>query len=189
MGLRWEWRTFGDRFGPADSRLETVGIDSVVESDETYLLSAAGRDVVKVRAGMMDIKHLERVDDDGLELWRPVMKAPMPISTADARTVLAALGVRASLTRSTYDLSGIAGATSAILVVHVHKRRRHFTFAGCMAELTDVRTADRSTRTLAIESERPARVIAAVRKLGLDAGPNTSVPRGLSAIVRTRVRP
>ena len=74
---------------------------------------------------MMDVKHLERVDDDRLELWKPVMKAPMPISTADARAVLGALGVQASLTRSTYDLSDIAGANSAILVVRVHKRRRH----------------------------------------------------------------
>ena len=186
MGLRWEWRTFGDRFGPADSRLETVEIESVAESDETYLLSAEGRATVKVRDGMMDVKHLERVDDDGLELWKPVMKAPMPISTADARAVLGALGVQASLTRSTYDLSDIAGANSAILVVRVHKRRRHFTFAGCMAELTDVRTAGRSTRTLAIESEQPARVIAAVRELGLDRRPNTSVPRGLTAIVERR---
>jgi exopolyphosphatase/guanosine-5'-triphosphate,3'-diphosphate pyrophosphatase len=186
MGLRWEWRTFGDQFGPANSRLETVQFESVVESDETYLLSAGGRDAVKVRAGMMDVKHLERVDDDGLELWKPIMKAPMPISTANARAVLGALGVRASLTRNTYDLSAIAGASRAILVVPLHKRRRHYTFAGCMAELTDIRTSDRSTRTLAIESEQPARVIAAVRELGLDRRPNTSVPRGLTAIVERR---
>jgi exopolyphosphatase/guanosine-5'-triphosphate,3'-diphosphate pyrophosphatase len=186
MALRWEWRTFGDRFGPAESRLGSVQVERVVASDETYLLSTEGRDAVKVRAGMMDIKHLERVDDDGLELWKPVMKAAMPISTDDAQAVLAALGVRAALTRSTYDLDGIAGASRAILLVPVHKTRRHFTFAGCMAEMTDVRTADRSTRTLAIESEQPARVIAAVRELGLNRTPNTSVPRGLTAIVERR---
>ena len=38
-----------------------------------------------------------------------------------------------------------------------------------MAELADLRSGDRSTRTIAIESEEPARVIAAVRELGLDS--------------------
>jgi exopolyphosphatase / guanosine-5'-triphosphate,3'-diphosphate pyrophosphatase len=52
-----------------------------------------------------------------------------------------------------------------------------------MAEPTDLRTGDRSTRTIAIESEEPARVIAAVRELGLGSRPNVNVPRGLRALV------
>ena len=132
--------------------------ERVVESDETYLLSAEGVDAVKVRDGLMDVKHLEQVDDDGLELWKPVMKSPLPISAADARAVLAALRVSASLDRDTYDLADLARAAGgAVRVVPVHKTRRHFTIAGCMAELTDLRTGDRSTRTIAIESEEPAR--------------------------------
>ena len=51
-----------------------------------------------------------------------------------------------------------------------------------MAELTDLRTSDRSTRTIAIESEDPARVIAAVRELGLDSRPNMNVPQGLRSL-------
>jgi exopolyphosphatase / guanosine-5'-triphosphate,3'-diphosphate pyrophosphatase len=183
MALRWEWRTFGDRFGPAESRLGSMPVESVVESDETYLLSAGGRDAVKLRAGLMDVKHLERVDGDGLELWKPVMKTPLPISAADARVVLAALSVPAPLTRSSYDLDDIAGMSEAVLVVPVHKMRRHFTLGGCMAELTDVRTGDRFTRTVAIESEQPAQVIAAVRELGLDSRLNISFPHGLKSLV------
>ena len=183
MALRWEWRTFGNRFGAAESRLGSMPVESVVESDETYLLSTEGRDAVKVRDGLMDVKHLERVDGDGLELWKPVMKSPLPISAADAQVVLAALGVRAPLTRNSYDVAHLVGASGAVLVVRVHKKRRHFTFGGCMTELTDVRTADRFTRTIAIESEQPARVIAAARKLGLDSQPNISFPRGLQALV------
>jgi exopolyphosphatase / guanosine-5'-triphosphate,3'-diphosphate pyrophosphatase len=68
-------------------------------------------------------------------------------------------------------------------VVPVHKTRRHFTIARCMAELTDLRTGDRSTRTIAIESEDPARVTAAVRELELDSRPNVNVPRGLRSLV------
>ena len=51
-----------------------------------------------------------------------------------------------------------------------------------MAELTDLRTGDRSTRTIAIESEDPARVIAAVRDLGLDPQPNTSIIQALKSL-------
>ena len=122
MNLRWEWRTFGDSFGAAESRLGSLPVESVVESDETYLLSAESRDAVKVRAGLMDVKHLERVGADGLELWKPVMKAALPISAADALAVLAALGVRAPLADSSYDLDGIAGVSSSVLVGRCTRR-------------------------------------------------------------------
>jgi exopolyphosphatase / guanosine-5'-triphosphate,3'-diphosphate pyrophosphatase len=182
--LRWEWRTFGDEFGGAEDRLGSIEPERVVESDETYLLSAEGVDAVKVRDGLMDVKHLEQVDDDGLELWKPVMKSPMPISAADARAVLAALRVAAPVDRDTYDVTDLARAAGgAVRAVPVHKTRRHCTISGCMAELTDLRTGDQSTRTIAIESEEPASVIAAVRELGLGSRPNVSVPRGLRALV------
>jgi exopolyphosphatase / guanosine-5'-triphosphate,3'-diphosphate pyrophosphatase len=98
--------------------------------------------------------------------------------------VLAALRIPASLVSDTYDLAGVAKAAGgALRVVPVHKTRRHFTIARCMAELTDLRISDRSTRTIAIESDDPARVIAAVRDLGLDSRPNVNVPRALRALV------
>ena len=182
--LRWEWRTFGEQFGGAEERLGSMRPEQVAESDETYLLSAEGVDTVKVRDGLMDVKHLEQVDDDGLELWQPVMKSALPISAGDARAVLAALRVSAPLDRDTYDLADlVAAAEGAARAVPVHKTRRHCTIGGCMAELTDLRTGDRSTRTIAIESEEPALVIAAVRELGLGSRPNVSVPRGLRALV------
>jgi exopolyphosphatase/guanosine-5'-triphosphate,3'-diphosphate pyrophosphatase len=178
--VRWEWRTFGERFGG----LGPIEPESVVESDETYLLSEQGVDAVKVRDGLMDLKHLERVDDAGLELWNPVMKAPLPVTAADARTVLDALRVSAPLARDSYDVAGLAGAAGgAVRVAGVHKTRRHFTLGGCMAELTDLRAGARSTRTLAIESEDAAQVLAAVRELGLASRPNVSMPRGLKALV------
>jgi len=184
MALRWEWRTFGEQFGGAEERLGPLAPEGVVESDEAYLLSAEGVDAVKVRDGLMDIKHLEAVDDDGLELWKPSLKSALPIAAADAGAVMAALRVSAPLDRDRYDVDDLArAAAGAIRVVPVHKTRRHCTIGGCMAELTDLRSGDRWTRTIAIESEEPARVIAAVRELGLSSRPNLSVPRGLSALV------
>ena len=46
---RWEWRTFGARFGAADAVLAGLTPTGVEESDELYLLSEDG-DNVKVRA-------------------------------------------------------------------------------------------------------------------------------------------
>jgi exopolyphosphatase / guanosine-5'-triphosphate,3'-diphosphate pyrophosphatase len=182
--LRWEWRTFGEQFGAAEDRLGSIESERLVESDETYLLSAEGVDAVKIRGGVMDVKRLEQVDDDGLELWKPVMKSPLPISAADARAVLAALRISAALDRDAYDLAELTRAAGgALRVVPVHKTRRHYTIARCMAELTDLRTRDRSTRTIAIESEDPARVMGAVRELELDSRPNVNVPRGLRSLV------
>jgi exopolyphosphatase / guanosine-5'-triphosphate,3'-diphosphate pyrophosphatase len=181
--VRWEWRTFGDELGGAEERLGSTKPERVLESDEAYLLSAEGVDAVKDRDGLMDLKHLERVAD-GLELWKPVMKSPLPISVSDARAVFAALRVPGTLDQDAYDLAELADAADgAIRVVPVHKRRRRLTIGGCMAELTDISTGERSTRTIAIEAEDPKRVLAAIRELGLGSRPNVNVPRGLRALV------
>ncbi len=52
-----------------------------------------------------------------------------------------------------------------------------------MAELTEVRTAQGSRRTIAVESEDATRVIAAVRELGLGSRRNVNMARGLKALV------
>ena len=51
---RWEWRSFGRRFGEAEERLERLAPSGVQESDEIYLLSRTGENV-KVRDALMDI--------------------------------------------------------------------------------------------------------------------------------------
>ena len=131
-------RSVSGSAGPSSSSASTEP-DRAVESDETYLLSAESVDAVKVRDGLMDVKHLEQVDDDGLELWKPVMKSPLPLSADDARAVLSALRVPAQLDRDAYDLADLTrAARAAIRLIEVHKLRRHSTIGGCMAELTDL---------------------------------------------------
>ncbi len=185
---RWEWRTFGERFGAAESAFGALAPERVQESDELYLLSAGDGDTVKVRDDLMDVKHLERVSDDGLEQWLPVMKAPFPLPASDVSSVLAALGVTVPpFPRAAYTLAElideIVSPSSDLLAVEVHKRRDRFTIRGCMTELTEVTTDRGSTHTIAIEADDPSRVMATVRELGLDSGPNVSFPRGLKALV------
>ena len=70
-----------------------------------------------------------------------------------------------------------------LLAVEVQKRRAHYTVDGCMAEVTEVRAGQSSRRTIAVESEDAAGVIAAVRELGLGARPNVNMARGLKSLV------
>src|SRR5262245_15832931 len=185
---RWEWRTFGESFGDAEDRLRAGSPGRVQESNEVYLLSLESDASVKVRDGLMDVKLLERVNEQGLEQWKPALKAAFPLSAADADAVLAALGVPGPASaRSDYTLdqllAGLVQPNPELRVVDVHKVREHYMVGGCMAELSEVRTDQGSRRTIAVESVDPARVSAAVRELGLDSRPNVNVPRALKALV------
>ena len=62
---RWEWRIFGESFGPAEDVFASLDPESVMESDELYVLSRASDASVKVREGLMDVKRRLAVDDDG----------------------------------------------------------------------------------------------------------------------------
>ena len=184
---RWEWRTFGSSFGDADARFDALTSTGVQESDELYLLSGAG-DNVKVRDDLMDIKALVETDAQGLEQWRPVMKAAFPLVAADAARVFEALRLPVPpLERDAYSLeqfiSELAEPTGALHAVTVHKRRVRYIVGGCTAEVSDVMADGRPTRTIAIESEDAAAVIAAVRLVGLGDYVNTSYPKGLAALV------
>jgi exopolyphosphatase / guanosine-5'-triphosphate,3'-diphosphate pyrophosphatase len=186
---RWEWRTFGSHFGPAEDRFAALTPGAIQESDEVYFLAGAEgtSGIVKVRNDLMDVKVLKDVNRDSLEQWTPVMKATFPLSAVDVAKVFEALREDAppqapkayTLEQFVDELAEPAG----IRAVQVHKRRTRYTVGGCSAELTDVTANGKATRTLAIESENPAAVIAAVRDVGLGDYVNTSYPRGLAALI------
>ena len=182
---RWEWRIFGESFGPAEGVFDSLEPESVGESDELYVLSRGSDASVKVREGLMDVKRRLAVDDEGLEQWMPVLKSPFPLRAADIRFILDTLRVPVPpLERDAYPRDEIAGelAGSGLLAIDVHKRRERYTIGGCMAERTEMRIATGSTRTIAVESEDPERVSAVVRELGLGDRRVTCVARGLKAL-------
>ena len=185
---RWEWRTFGESFGESDNRFAALEPSGVQESDEIYLLSPAADYNVKIRDMLMDIKMLEQVNPDGLEQWKPVMKGAFPLPAAEVKNVFNALGVAPpTLTRADYTLEQfvkeLAEPGQRLRVVQVHKRRARYKIGGCSSEMTEVVADGKNIRTVAIESEDPARVIATVRQLGLDRFDNVSYPRGLKRLV------
>jgi exopolyphosphatase/guanosine-5'-triphosphate,3'-diphosphate pyrophosphatase len=184
---RWEWRAFAGRLGDADDQLAARRPEREHQSDEIYLVAVDSEASVKARDGLLDIKRLERVGDGGLEQWRPVLKAAFPLPRADVRGLLDALGARAgTLDRDAYTLDQLIAEVVApctdLLAVKVHKRRAHYTVGGCMAERSELRTDHGDTRTICLESEDPARVIGALRELGLHSHRNVSVPRELKAM-------
>src|SRR4051794_31944663 len=125
---RWEWRTFGERFGEAEAAFAARAPERVQESDELYLLSVGGGDTVKVRDDLMDVKHLERVNDNGLEQWLPVLKAEFPLPAKTVESVLASLRIAAGpLARDEYTLvqllEEVVTPKPALRSVEVHKRR------------------------------------------------------------------
>ena len=89
---RWEWRVFAERFGGAERRLAWLATAPAEVSDELYVLGLRSEASVKIRDGLMDVKRLEHVDDNGLERWRPVMKAAFPLAQGDVVAVIEALG-------------------------------------------------------------------------------------------------
>ena len=183
---RWEWRTFGPSFAAADDIIAGLTPTGVEVSDELYLLSEAG-DNVKIRAELMDIKTLRAVDNHGLQQWEPVLKAAFPLDSTQVATAFEALRqplpTAAPNTYSQPELLEELVERAAVRLVSTQKRRVRYMFNECMLESTDLAVGDRRTRTIAIETEDPAAVWAAVTALGLGDRINTSVPRGLLALV------
>ena len=184
---RWEWRTFGSRFGLAEAQFGALTPTGVQESDELYLVGGAG-DNVKVRDDLMDIKVLRETDGDGLERWEPVMKADFPLAAADVGRVFASLRLQAPpLAREAYTLEEFVDElvvpSGTLRAVKVHKRRVRYKVGGCTSEVSDVSVDGIASRTIAIESEDAAAVVAAVRSVGLDGFRNMSYPVGLRAVL------
>ena len=185
---RWEWRTFGSDFGVADETFAALEPELTQESDEIYLLSPRTDAAVKIRAGLMDIKELKEVDEAGLQQWQPAMKETFPLPRGEAAKVCAELRVSApgpGTDAFSLDefLAVLAAPERGVRAVAVHKRRLHYTFNGCMIEVTEVVAEGQAVRTLAVELEDAERVVATVRELGLFARENTSYPRWLKAAV------
>jgi exopolyphosphatase / guanosine-5'-triphosphate,3'-diphosphate pyrophosphatase len=184
---RWEWRTFGD-LDDGDQALGALRTAAAVESDETYVLSMYADASVKVRAGLLDIKILQRVDGAGLQLWVPTLKAGFPLDHQAVVAACTALGVPPPTTRRRAPsleglLDELVGSREDLHLVTTHKSRHRSVLDECMVELTDVSVDGRSVRTVAVESPDRRLVTATVHRLGLDGRPNVCVPRGLKALV------
>jgi exopolyphosphatase/guanosine-5'-triphosphate,3'-diphosphate pyrophosphatase len=175
---------FAASFAAADARLDALAPESIEQADEVYVLARASDASVKLRDDRLDVKRRLEVAPDGLEQWRPELKAAFPLSAEDVRFVLAALGVNGAASAGpAATLAALADAHTALRLVEVHKRREHHTRGGCMAERAELTACGQAVRTLAVEDEDPERVRAVVRELGLTDRRVTSVPGELEELL------
>jgi len=182
--LRWEWRTFGCSLAGLEARLGLPALIEPHHSDEVYLLNSATPHSAKIRGGALEIKRLEQVDPNGLELWGPVFKAAFPLTPAMLREAFSAWGLPPpAFRRDAYPLdlflSDIIERDAAFRTVAVNKARRQFVFRGCTAEFVHLRIGGIARNSFCIEDETPERILAALRELGLDSQANVNFPRGL----------
>ena len=111
------------------------------------------------------------------------MKAAFPLSTDVAAPAFAADAH--PLDRFLSELVEPEGLARA---VRVYKRRVRYTVGGCIAEFSAVQADGTQLRTVAIESEDAAAVIAAVREVGLGGWANTSYQRARRMVDRAPER-
>ena len=99
-------------------------------------------DAVKVRDGRLDVKRLEAVDDEGLQQWAPVMKAAFPLAAGEARRCSRRWAFPRGLGAAP-PRSGDRRRRPGVSAVPMNKRRAHYTYGGCLAEITELRTGGR----------------------------------------------
>jgi hypothetical protein len=180
---RWEWRAFGSDLSSIGERM---GAPRAVppRSEEIYLLNSATPHSAKIRDGALEVKRLLRVDFHGLELWTPAFRGALPLTRRQIAEASAALALAppARLAES-YDaealLCDIVASCEALRPVAVRKARIRFSCAGCAAEFVRLQVAAVPLESVAIESEDPFPMLAALRELRLDPRLNVSFPKGL----------
>jgi hypothetical protein len=185
---RWEWRTFTNDLGKAEENIRKFPEGKSRESSEVYILSEVSMDNTKVRDNLMDIKTLQQVNEDRLELWLPIMKGTFPLPVAEIEKVFKCFKVALpKFNRSEYTfeqyVNEVIKPSTLLKAVNVVKKRTGFTINNCIVEIAEVKVEDKWIKTAAVEMEDPAMVIKTVRELGLDAFPNINYLRGLKNLV------
>ena len=184
IALRWEWRCFAPSLATIAQAVAIPRDAASRESDEIYVLDPRGTANAKIRDGVLDIKRLRQIDADGLQLWEPVFKAHFPLGRSDLAAASAVWPLPLeTLPRETYTIDQfieeVISLPADLHVVRVHKSRRVFTFAGCIAELVRIAVESRTLESFSLEHEDPKRILAALLTLGLDGHANTNYSLGL----------
>jgi len=140
---------------------------------------AQQRRLVKVRAGLVDVKTKVEVSDDGLERWKPIPQGAYPLPAVAVGELMQALGVRgpASSARGEHPRTNSSTSWSAPTPSCSRPRpqeQRITSFDGCMAERSEVRSEHGAQLTIAVDSEDGDLVRATVRELGFDVLANIS---------------
>ena len=175
---RWEWRTFGTgSFGECEQKMRALGLDSSKKTEELYILSKKSDENVKIRFDVIDVKSLQKVNDDKLEQWLPVLKTGFPVKAetlAELFKIFKAAAPEFKRPEYTYEqfLEEVIKPCRDLELVEVKKSRDIFKVDGTTAEIAETAFNGKPWRTICVEHEDPALVIGVVDKLGLKGQPN-----------------
>lgn len=185
---RWEWRSFARRFPARFSLADSPELQAISPQDELYLLSSCSQDNVKVRQGRIEVKELVARDPDGLELWRPTLKAVFPlarealVAIARAWKIDLPMGLPAACDEPTL-LDRVVAVDPALCRVPIRKRRLRFTDRPCPGEWVEILAAGERWESIAFEDAEPRRLVQYLRSADLDPRTNLSYPEGLKRLV------
>jgi hypothetical protein len=185
---RWEWRTFAEDLEVEGARVLGSGEARLKESSEVYILSRRSNENTKIRDGLMDIKSLQAVNEDGLEQWRPIMKEQFPFTAENLMRLLGVLQVSAppDLRKSyTFDefIEDVVKPHPDLVAVDVSKRRHGLTINGCTVEFATTEFNSIPLQTICVEHADPALVMETVRQLGLDSFTNINYIAAMKRVV------
>ena len=182
---RWEWRLFAPSMKMIEDKVGAAARIDARESAEIYFLDLAGSGLqnAKIREHTFDLKELQQIDADGLELWKPVFRAAFPLQRADIISAFRYWSLTPTLNRDSYSvdqfIDELITPQPTLRVVHVFKSRRSFQYGGCIAEFTRLALNGQPLASFSLEHEEPACIIKALRELGLDSRLNTNYQVGL----------
>ena len=181
---RWEWRTFARAI---ETRIDLAALPPTrqVESSEVYFASTTSRQNTKIRDEKIDIKTLQQVDDDGVELWMPVLKASFPLSADQLAEVYRALNLGAppAAGECSHDaLLHMIDEDPRTWAVFVDKVRSMYDVEGCIVESSEVIFNGETFQTVAAEDPDPVKVRSTVERLGLSGQDNISYVEAIHRI-------
>lgn len=179
---RWEWRIFRPTLPwPAEAVPHADG--DVEASADTYLLASGSSFNVKIRRGRLEIKRLERMDEHGLEQWRPIHAFQFPLTPDQVATTCVDLGVCAPDVDTPIDVEAFLHVMrDKVRVVPVVKRRVRFKLRGCRGEHATLIVDGERWMTIAIEHQDSRHLQQAVESLGYHTSANIRYPRALKVI-------
>ena len=188
---RFEFRAFAQQFDEQIKKMDKLSnVERIRDIYEVYLMTAGNtKNNVKIRNKMMDIKVLLE-EKNGLELWEPYMVGEFPLSAEVLKTeVFPAFGVEAPIfEREVYTLEQflkeLIKPDPDIIAVYTEKKRFSYTINNCICEVAEVLINGAMVKTIAIESENVADIMATKALIGCtEQVENVSYPLELRRVI------
>ncbi len=181
---RWEWRTFSPSLEDLRARLRDIAFDAPRKVCETYLLCRKSSHNAKIRGNRLQLKWRKQVDEEGLELWDPILHSAFPLEGAFVLRLLEVWGIPGPIAgdgRFGVDafLSEIVERSSDLQAVAVQKRHEGFEVQGARGKFTTISGLAEPYQSFCVEHEDPEIVMQVIRELGLEPRDNINYPKGL----------